>query len=145
MSLKLSDFNERGKKSSNISRGNIFSDLDISFNIHPTTNDIRPVLDIAAVKNSISNLVQTSFLERPFHPEIGAGIRALLFEPVDLFTALSLKDTIATVIDRFEPRAKNVTIIIQDDSDRNAYVITIGFTVFNNRNEEFQLYLSRLR
>lgn len=145
MSLKLSDFNERGKKSSNISRENIFSDLDISFNIHPTTNDIRPVLDIAAVKNSISNLVQTSFLERPFHPEIGAGIRALLFEPVDLFTALSLKDTIATVIDQFEPRAKSVTIQIQDDSDRNAYVITIGFIVFNNRNEEFQLYLSRLR
>jgi phage baseplate assembly protein W len=143
MSLKLSDFND--KKSSNISRGNVYSDLDISFNIHPTTNDIRPVLDIAAVKNSISNLVQTSFLERPFHPEIGAGIRALLFEPVDLFTALSLKDTITTVIDEFEPRVQNVTVQIQDDSDRNAYIITIGFTVFNNRNEEFQLYLSRLR
>lgn len=143
MSLKLSDFND--KKSSNISRGNVYSDLDISFNIHPTTNDIRPVLDITAVKNSISNLVQTSFLERPFHPEIGAGIRALLFEPVDLFTALSLKDTITTVIDQFEPRVQNVTVQIQDDSERNAYIITIGFTVFNNRNEEFQLYLSRLR
>ena len=143
MSLILSDFND--KKSSNISRGNVYSDLDLSFNIHPTTNDIRPVLDIDAVKNSISNLVQTSFLERPFHPEIGAGIRALLFEPVDLFTALSLKDTIATVIDQFEPRVKNVTIQIQDDSERNAYVITIGFTVFNDRNEEFELYLSRLR
>jgi len=143
MSLILSDFND--KKSSNISRGNVYSDLDLSFNIHPTTNDIRPVLDIDAVKNSISNLVQTSFLERPFHPEIGAGIRALLFEPVDLFTALSLKDTIATVIDQFEPRVKNVTVQIQDDSERNAYVITIGFTVFNDRNEEFELYLSRLR
>ena len=143
MSLILSDFND--KKSSNISRGNVYSDLDLSFNIHPTTNDIRPVLDIDAVKNSISNLVQTSFLERPFHPEIGAGIRALLFEPVDLFTALSLKDSIATVIDQFEPRVKNVTIQIQDDSERNAYVITIGFTVFNDRNEEFELYLSRLR
>jgi phage baseplate assembly protein W len=145
MSLILSDFNERGKKSSNISRGNVYSDLDLSFNVHPTTNDIKPVLDIDAVKNSISNLVQTSFLERPFHPEIGAGIRALLFEPVDLFTALSLKDTIANVIDQFEPRVQNVTIQIQDDSERNAYVITIGFTVFNDRNEEFELYLSRLR
>ena len=145
MSLKLSDFNERGKKSSNISRGNVYSDLDLSFNVHPTTNDIKPVLDIAAVKNSISNLVQTSFLERPFHPEIGAGIRALLFEPVDLFTALSLKDTITTVIGEFEPRVKNVTVQIQDDSERNAYVITIGFVVFNNRNEQFELYLSRLR
>jgi len=143
MSLKLSDFND--KKSSNISRGNVYSDLDVSFNIHPTTKDIRPVLDIAAVKNSISNLVQTSFLERPFHPEIGAGIRALLFEPVDLITALSLKDRITSVIDEFEPRVKNVTIQIQDDSERNAYIITIGFTVFNNRNEEFQLYLGRLR
>lgn len=145
MSLKLSDFNERGKKSSNVSRGSVYSDLDLSFNIHPTTNDIKPVLDIAAVKNSISNLVQTSFLERPFHPEIGVGIRALLFEPVDLFTALSLKDSITTVISEFEPRVKDVTVQIQDDSERNAYVITIGFVVFNNRNEQFELYLSRLR
>lgn len=145
MSLKLSDFNERGSKSSNVSRETVYRDLDLSFNIHPTTNDIKPVLDITAVKNSISNLVQTSFLERPFHPEIGAGIRALLFEPVDLFTALSLKDSITTVINEFEPRVKNVTVQIQDDSERNAYVITIGFVVFNNRNEQFELYLSRLR
>jgi phage baseplate assembly protein W len=145
MSLKLSDFNERGSKSSNVSRETVYRDLDLSFNIHPTTNDIKPVLDITAVKNSISNLVQTSFLERPFHPEIGAGIRALLFEPVDLFTALSLKDSITTVISEFEPRVKNVTVQIQDDSERNAYVITIGFVVFNNRNEQFELYLSRLR
>lgn len=145
MSLILSDFNGRGKKSSNVSRTSVYSDLDLSFNIHPTSYDMKPVLDIAAVKNSIANLVQTSFVERPFHPEIGAGIKALLFEPVDLFTALSLKDNIIRVISQFEPRVKNVTVQIQDDSERNAYVITIGFVVFNNRNEEFELYLSRLR
>jgi phage baseplate assembly protein W len=145
MSLKLSDFNEPGKKSSNVSRQNVYSDLDLSFMIHPTTKDIKPVYDLAAVKNSISNLVQTSFMERPFHPEIGAGIRTLLFEPVDLFTSLALKDNIKRVIDQFEPRVKNVTIQIQDDSERNAYVITIGFVVFYDRNEEFQLFLSRLR
>tara|TARA_R110000868_G_scaffold154598_4_gene380669 strand:- start:1370 stop:1807 length:438 start_codon:yes stop_codon:yes gene_type:complete len=145
MSLILSDYNVTGKKSSNVSRQIVYSDLDLSFMVHPTSNDIKPVYDLAAVKNSISNLVQTSFKERPFHPEIGAGIRALLFEPVDLFTSLALKDNILTVINQFEPRVKNVTVQIQDDSERNSYVITVGFVVFNDRNEEFQLYLSRLR
>jgi len=145
MSFQSSDYNKFLKKSSNIARQNIYSDLDLTFKIHPTTDDIKPVVDIAAVKNSINNLVQTSFKERPFHPEIGSGIRALLFEPVDIFTALSLKDEIQRVIDQFEPRVKNVTVQIQDDSERNAYVITIGFVVFHDRNEEFQLYLSRLR
>lgn len=145
MSLIISDFNTPGKKSSNISRQSVYSDLDLSFNIHPTSKDMKPVYDLAAVKNSISNLVQTSFRERPFHPEIGAGIRALLFEPVDLFTSLALKDNILRVINQFEPRVKDVTVQIQDDSERNAYVITVGFVVFSDRNEEIQLYLSRLR
>jgi phage baseplate assembly protein W len=143
MSFNASDFNTR--KTSNVARGKVYSDLDLSFKPHPTTNDIKPVLDIAAVRNSISNLVQTSFKERPFHPEIGAGVRALLFEPADLFTGLALKDEIERVIDQFEPRVKNVTVRVRDDSARNAYIITIGFVVFYDKTEEFQFYLNRLR
>lgn len=145
MSLTVSDYNSPTRKASNVSRGVLYSDLDCVLRIHPTTKDLKPLYDLAAVKNSISNLVQTSYHERPFHPEIGAGIRELLFEPADIFTTISLRDEISRVLSTYEPRIKDVTIQIQDDIDNNSYIITIGFVVHNDQNESFELYLSRLR
>jgi hypothetical protein len=58
----------------------IYKDLDLNFTRNPVTNDILRIEDVDAVKRSVRNLVQTNFYERPFHPELGCGIRGLLFE-----------------------------------------------------------------
>ena len=145
MSNILSDYNSSNITSSNVAKKYIYSDLDLSFIVHPVLKDIRPITDIDAVKNSIKNIVLTSFYDHPFHPEIGSGVRALLFEPASIFTALSLKDEIQRCIGQFEPRVNNVTVQIYDDSDRNAYRITIGFVVLYDQEEEVQFYLTRLR
>ena len=108
MSNILSDFNSSTITSSNVAKKNVYSDLDLTFIIHPVLRDIRPITDIAAVKNSIKNIVLTSFYDHPFHPEIGSGVRALLFEPASIFTALSLKDEIQRCLGKFEPRINNV-------------------------------------
>jgi phage baseplate assembly protein W len=143
MNRSLSDYNST--KSSNVAREHVYSDLDLLFKAHPVYKTIKPVTDLNAVVNSISNLVQTSYLERPFHPEIGSGIRALLFEPADLFTSLSLRDNIIKLINDFEPRVKNVTVQVKDLPERNSYIITIGFVVFYDRSVQFELNLNRLR
>ena len=38
-------------------------------------SDVEKVTDITAVKRSIRNLVLTNHYEKPFHPEIGCGVR----------------------------------------------------------------------
>ena len=57
-----------------------YTDLDLFFGKKATSKDISKVTDIQAVKRSIRNLVLTNFYEKPFHPEIGTGVRAALFQ-----------------------------------------------------------------
>ena len=64
-----------------------YSDLDLFFAPKGVSKDISKVTDIQAVKRSIRNLVLTNHYEKPFHPEIGSGVRDMLFEPMTPITA----------------------------------------------------------
>ena len=68
-----------------------FRDIDLNFQRHPVTNDIVKIEDVDAIKRSVKNLVQTNFYERPFHPELGCGVRDLLFENFTPITGIFLK------------------------------------------------------
>ena len=69
----------------------IYKDLNLNFTRHPTRNDLTPLTDAAAIKRSVRNLVQYNHYEKPFHPEIGSGIRGLLFENMSPFVSNVLK------------------------------------------------------
>lgn len=146
MSTLLSDYNSNSRISSNVARTKVYSDLDPNFSINPLTRDISPLSDIDAVKNSIKNLVRTNFHDRPFQPTIGSGLTALLFEPANTFTAIEIRNAIIKVITRYETRATDVDVSVIDNSDRNAYTITVTFRVFYDDSvNEFDFYLTRLR
>jgi phage baseplate assembly protein W len=108
--------------------------------------DINPLIDIDAVKASVKNLILTNYNERPFQPKLGSNLRALLFEPADRLTAVSIRESIKRVIAQYEPRVDSVTVQILDDSDRNRYHVTIGFRVITIDTEvNISVYLVRLR
>ena len=69
----------------------IYKDLDLDFGRNVVTNDVNKLTDVEAVKRSVRNLIQTNHFERPFHPEIGGNVRALLFELISPLTALNLQ------------------------------------------------------
>jgi len=124
----------------------IFSDLDLDFTRNNVTNDIDKVEDVAAVKRSVKNLIQTNFYERPFHPEIGSGIRQLLFEPATPLTKTFLKRKIEEVLANFEPRASIEQITIDDDFERNRLKVSLYFYVVNTLEPVVvTTYLERLR
>lgn len=144
MSSSLSDYN--AKRSSNVARPTLFSDLDLRLRRHPNTSDIRPLKDIDAVKNAVKNLLLTNPGDRPFHPEIGSGITGLLFETADAYIANVLKENIKVTLTRFEPRINNITVEVNDDPDNNAYFVQLTFnTASSVLPEEVGFYLERLR
>lgn len=145
MSNALSDYNKN--RSSNVLRRNLYSDLPINFkDVHPNLKDILPLRDIDAVKQSVISLILTNQGERPFQPDIGSNITRLLFEPADVFTASAIQREIHAVLKRFEPRVTNIVVQVFDNSDRNAYDITIGFQIiFSEEPQEVNFYLERLR
>ena len=124
-----------------------YSDLDLFFSAKGVSKDISKVTDIQAVKRSIRNLVLTNHYEKPFHPEIGSGVRDMLFEPMTPITANILARKIEDVIENFEPRAKLVGIRAFPNLDRNEYEVTIEFYVVNTPTElvDLTVMLERLR
>jgi phage baseplate assembly protein W len=107
----------------------LFKDLDLNFTRNPVTNDITKIEDVDAVKRSVKNLVQTNFYERPFRPELGCGIRELLFENYNPITGIFLKRKIEEVITNFEPRVMLNQITLDDDPDRNRLKVSIYFYI----------------
>ena len=120
--------------------------MPLSFSIHPNTKDLTVLTDIDAVKQSVKNLVMTNFTERLFEPNMGSNITGLLFEPANQFTEMALKDEVIRVLKEHEPRVGGVIVDILDNSDRNAYQITIQFNVvFSDQRQETNFYLERTR
>ena len=124
----------------------IYKDINLSFARHPLTGDIAFLTDVEAVKRSVRNLINTSFYERPFHPEIGSDVRSILFEPVSPPVANVLQRNIEDVVRNFEPRAELVSVDVVPNIDANAYAATIKFYVVNSPTAvEVNIFLERLR
>ena len=124
----------------------IYKDLDLDFGRNTVTNDVNKLTDVEAVKRSVRNLINTNHFERPFHPEIGGNVRALLFENMTPLTALNLQRKIEEVLSNFEPRAKITQILADPDIDRNGYRLEIRFYVIGIQNPiTVETFLERLR
>ena len=106
-----------------------FKDIDLDFERNPVTNDVNTVDNIVAIKRAVKNLVQTNFYERPFQPELGCGIRELLFENFTPMTKVFLERKIEEVLINYEPRVDLQNVQVDDDQDGNRLVVDIYFYV----------------
>ena len=122
--------NYDASNTNNSKRANrIYKDLDLNFGRNPITNDVNKLTDVEAVKRSVRNLINTNHYERPFHPEIGSDVRAMLFEPMTPLTAQNLQRKVAEVLHNFEPRINLQQVLATPDIDRNSYQLKIMFYV----------------
>tara|TARA_B100000212_G_scaffold159702_1_gene120008 strand:+ start:43 stop:468 length:426 start_codon:yes stop_codon:yes gene_type:complete len=123
-----------------------FRDIDLDFSRNAITNDVNIVEDVVAVKRALRNLVQTNFYERPFQPELGCGIRELLFENFTPMTKVFLERKIEEVIVNYEPRVNLQNVAVDDDQDRNRLVVDIYFYVVGVPGPQVvQTFLQRVR
>ena len=123
-----------------------FRDIDLDFNRNTVTNDVNVVEDVIAVKRSVKNLIQTNFYERPFHPELGCGIRELLFENFTPMTKIFLQRKIEEVLINYEPRINLQNVAVDDDQDNNRLVVDIYFYVVGVPGPQVvQTFLQRVR
>jgi len=122
-------------------------DLDLFFSRKQGSGDVNRITDVEAVKRSVRNLVLTNFYEKPFHPEIGSGVRDMLFENMSPLTAVVLAKKVEDVIENFEPRARLIGVRALPNLDRNEYEVTIEFFVVNTPTElvDMTVFLEVLR
>jgi phage baseplate assembly protein W len=106
-----------------------FADLWITFQRNPFSSDLQTVKNENAIKQSLLTLVKTNIYERPFNPQLGSRLQALLFENFDSGVASSIDDELRILISNYEPRVSIISIDTSEDQDNNALSITINFTI----------------
>jgi len=124
----------------------IFKDLNVVFQQNTATKDIQKITDVESVKRSVRNLINTNHYEKPFHPEIGSNLRAMLFELMTPQMNHVITKQIENLINNYEPRCRLVQVHTQPEFDRNGYAVQISFYVQNYQDPVVvESFLERLR
>ena len=109
----------------------IYSDIDFTFKPKPVSGDVALSYDQQAVIRSVRNLLLTNHFERPFNPDLGSNLNALLFENISPSLTVSLQNEIISTISNYEPRARVKTVAVSVLPDQNSYSATITFYIAN--------------
>ena len=123
-----------------------YQDLDFEFTPHPVTGDVVRVKDANSVKRGIKNILLTENTERLFQPEVGSGLKNLLFEQMSDITAQLLEDEVRSAVESWEERAELIEIIVTPDYDYNRYRVAVTFRIVNQIEEQtLEVFLQRER
>ena len=119
-------------------------DIAMAFSKNPFTDDANVVKNDNAIKQAIKNLVLTTPGEKPFQPLTGSSVNDLLFEPLDPFTADTLRDEIINTINQYEKRVRLENVWLQPIHERNQLNITIEYQIVGQPiTESFSFVLQR--
>ena len=124
-----------------------FKDLSVVFKKHPVTDDLVTVKDKVAIAQSISNLLQTNNGERPFNPDLGSGIRELLFEQADWGTAAIISGRVKECLIKYEPRIVVLSCNASPDFDNNGFDVEIEYEILGRDDGKIvaEVFLERTR
>ena len=104
------------------------------------------VKDTTSVKRGIRNVLLTENGERLFNPELGSGVRNLLFEQMSDITAQRLESEVLSAITSWEDRAEVISIVVLPEEEYNRYRVAVTFRVINELEEqEMEVFLQRER
>ena len=125
----------------------LYKDISLYFTRNPVTSDVTTVTDIQDIKRAVRHIVLLNPGEKPFHPEIGTGVRAALFQNFTAPIKALLSSRIQEQLRKYEPRIEVTNVSFNDNIDNNEMSCKIEFNVRNapQQTEEVDIFLQRLR
>ena len=129
-----------------ITSKSVFSkDIDLTFK-KKASGDIFKKENAASVKQAIKTLLLTNALEKPFLSDFGGDIQGKLFGLAVDNTANEIRDRIMFTIQKYEPRAEVLDLIVVLNPDRNSLHVSVEFRVINTGVlVEFSTVIDRVR
>lgn len=132
--------------SKQINQNEVYSDFQTSFAKHPINGELLTVKNEDSIKQAFKNLILTNIGERVFDPFFGSTVNESLFEPYTPFLVEDLQRSIQVAAANFENRINILDIVILDDIERNAFSISILFSIINRPDPiQLDLFLRRVR
>ena len=125
----------------------IYKDISLYFTRNPVTSDVSTVTDIQDIKRAVRHIVLLNPGEKPFHPEIGTGVLAALFQNFTAPIKALLSSRVQEQLRKYEPRIEVTNVSFNDNLDNNELSCKIEFNVINapQQTEEVDIFLQRLR
>lgn len=102
-----------------------YKDINVRDLSADLTND-----DCIAV--SVKNILNSSKSSILGIPEFGTNLTNYLFEPLNSFTKMDIKDSITAQLYKYETRIDNLDITISNGNNEYSLSIDIGFTTKEN-------------
>jgi phage baseplate assembly protein W len=106
-----------------------YSDIPFNLKKHPSTKDVDVLSEERAIKNAVSNILMTSKGEVFYRPYFGCSVKRFLFEKLNEFTFLVIRDEIRYALYRNEPRIDNVHIEVIQLENRNEVEVTVEYRI----------------
>lgn len=107
-----------------------YKDIRTNLDVHPVNGDLMVLHDEAAISTQIKNLVFTDFYERPWDPQLGAGVPQTLFDNFGPDSEYLIKTRITETINKYVNRARLVDVLVVYDN-LNGYNCTIVYQPVN--------------
>lgn len=124
----------------------VYSDFLNDLRMNPMSGDVGMLVNQAAIKQSLRNLILTNKYERRINPSLGSNITASLFENMDGSTASTIAGAIRDTVANYEPRVNLINVSCQPVPQKNAMNVTITYSImqFPGR-QTLQVTLNRIR
>lgn len=109
-----------------------------AFPIQPDpSGDVALVAQEEDIRQSIRIILGTAPGERVMRPDFGAGLRALVFEPISTTTLVLAEYRVREALNHWEPRIDSITVAVSAERERGRLLINIRYRVrstnlFNN-------------
>ena len=97
------------------------------------------------VRQAVHIILGTNPGERVMRPDFGAGIRAMLFEPMNTNTLERLKHKTKQALIRWEPRIDNIEVSLQTELSLGKILIEVRYRIRSTNtfyNLVYPLYLT---
>jgi phage baseplate assembly protein W len=117
---------------------NLYSDFKKDLEINLLTDDLAVTRDEDAIKEAMRNLMLTDRGERLMQPNLGAGLKELLFENLTPATLELIKDRVQSTLEIYEPRADIIDVTVAGSLDENEVYVNVRFYI-NNREQPITL------
>lgn len=93
-------------------------------------SDVQMVADAGDIEQAIRLILETDPGERVMRPDFGAGLRALLFEPINTNTLAMVQHRVQDALVRWEPRIDVADVTVSaDDAASGILLIRIDYSI----------------
>lgn len=110
--------------------GTVFSDIDFSLS-KTQYSDFSILTNYDAIKQAIETILMTKKGNRTRfqNPYFGSNLHKLLFEKMNIFTVIQIKEEIKTALGVWEPRIDIINVSVKPNYELNTYNIILNYKI----------------